>query len=474
MKKLRGISLILLLFVAFGLARQPSAAERPFSTPTPQFQPADPTTNRLLCDLDNLSACHANMLRDYLPPFRETAVSAALCIDNMADGTYPCDNVHLQSFLPLSDMGGGSGSDLWGWTDPDTDREYAIMTRTNGTSFIDITEPQAPIYLGDLPTHTDPSVWRDVKVYQNHAFIVADDSGAHGMQIFDLTQLRAVASPPVTFSETAHYDEFGSAHNVFINEESGYAYIVRIISGTNRCGGGLHMVNIQEPTEPEFAGCFSNGRFTHDTQCVNYAGPDPDYQGTEICFNANESAFNIVDVTDKDAPVDLGNSFYPGISYAHQGWLTDDHRYFLLNDELDESDAEPLPRTFVWDVTDLDTPQLVDTYTGVEPAIDHNMYINDGLLFQTNYRSGLRVLTLGSDSVPALQEVGYFDTFPTTSLNELRFNGAWSSYPFFASGNIPVSGIEHGLFILSLDDAIRDVPDELPTPDIIYLPYITD
>eukprot|EP00666_Eupelagonemidae_sp_cell4sb_P004397 gene4397-575_t len=32
--------------------------------------------------------------------------------------------------------------------------------------------------------------WRDAKVYKNHAYIVADVSD-HGMQVYDLTQLRA-------------------------------------------------------------------------------------------------------------------------------------------------------------------------------------------------------------------------------------------------------------------------------------------
>ena len=137
--------------------------------------------------------------------------------------------------MPLADIGGGNGNDIWGWTDSQTNKEYAIMGRTTGTAFVDISDPENPVYLGNLPTHTANSSWRDIKVYNNHAFIVSEASG-HGMQIFDLSQLGTVGSPPVTFSNTAHYSDFGNAHNIVINEDSGFAYAV----GTSTCSGGLH------------------------------------------------------------------------------------------------------------------------------------------------------------------------------------------------------------------------------------------
>jgi choice-of-anchor B domain-containing protein len=137
------------------------------------------------------------------------------CVSGFA-GPYPCNNVDLMAFLPLSTIGGGSGADIWGWTDPETEKEYALMARSSGISFVDISDPVNPIYLGNLPTNTFATSWRDVDVYANHAFIVADFAGNHGMQVFDLTQLRDVNNPPVTFSETAHYSGFNTAHTVAI------------------------------------------------------------------------------------------------------------------------------------------------------------------------------------------------------------------------------------------------------------------
>jgi choice-of-anchor B domain-containing protein len=109
-------------------------------------------------------------------------------------GIWPCENVDVWSFMTLDEIGGGANSnDVWGWTDSESGREFALIGKNTGTAFIEITDPLYPVYLGSLATQTDPSLWRDVKVYSNHAFVVSE-AGDHGMQIFDLTQLLTVDS----------------------------------------------------------------------------------------------------------------------------------------------------------------------------------------------------------------------------------------------------------------------------------------
>ncbi|MFQ5570181.1 MAG: choice-of-anchor B family protein [Rhodothermales bacterium] len=380
---------------------------------------------------------------------------------------YACNQVDLLAFLPLSTIGGRMCpdqrpcrvNDLWGWTDPATNKEYALVGRTDGTAFVDISDPLNPIYLGKLPTHTVNQIWRDIKVYNDHAFIVADGARAHGMQIFDLTQLRAVANPPVIFAETAHYAAFSSAHNVVINEDTGFAYVVGANSGGansggETCGGGLHMVNIQDPVNPFFVGCFqdeSTGRagtgYTHDAQCVVYHGPDVEHQGREICIGANETAVSIADVTDKGAPVALSSAGYPNLGYVHQGWLTEDHRYYFQNDEFDEMSfpsAVSRTRTLIWDLEDLDDPLLVKEYSGPVGSTDHNLYIREEYVFMANYTSGLRIVDISDIRNP--REVAFFDTYIPN--NDSGFGGAWSNYPFFKSEVVIISSQFEGLFIV--------------------------
>ena len=361
-------------------------------------------------------------------------------------GVNLCDNVDLMSYLAMNDIGGGVGNDIWGWQDPLTGKEYAIVGRSTGTAFVDISDPLRPTYLGNLPPHSGNSQWRDMKVYLDHAFIVSEASDG-GMQVFDLTRLRTVSSPPVTFSETAHYAGVSDAHNIAINEDSGFAYAV----GTDTCDGGLHMINIQNPANPTSAGCFSDDGYTHDAQCVNYIGPDPDHQGAEICFNSNTDTLTIVDVTNKAAPEMLSRTGYAGSGYTHQGWLTEDHAYFLLGDELDESADPPSvtgTATYLWDVSDLDSPTLTGTHVSTTTrAVDHNQYVKGKYTYQANYQAGLRILDVTDIANGNLTEVAFFDMVPDRD-SPLLYKGAWGNYPFFDSGIVIVSVRKKGLYVL--------------------------
>ena len=267
--------------------------------------------------------------------------------------------MHLLSYLPKESIGGHLGlNDLWAWTDPVTGNEYALVGRVDGVSFVDVSDPFNPIFVGELPTPSQVSVWRDIKVFKDHAFIVADATTL-GMQIFDLTQLRSVSNPPVLFEETGRYEEFTDAHNIAINEETGFAYAVL----STACPG-LHMIDINNPQEPTFAGCFTGQERTHDVQCVIYNGPDVEHQGKEICVGSNESLVGIVDVTNKSQPVPISTASYPTASYIHQGWFTEDQRYFIQNDELDDNASNGY-RTIVWDLGDLDSPEVLTIYEGL-------------------------------------------------------------------------------------------------------------
>jgi choice-of-anchor B domain-containing protein len=378
------------------------------------------------------------------------------CRGGKAHG-FECRDADLVAFLPKSAIGAKRGTllnDLWGWTDSTSGREFAIVGRTDGTSFVEVTDPANPKYLGDLPLHAGarPNIWRDMKVYKNHAFIVADGAGAHGMQVFDLTQLLGVTAPQ-TFRETAHYDQIASAHNIVINPATGFAYSVGSSMGGTTCGGALHMVDVREPAKPKFAGCFADPSlglqrtgYTHDAQCVVYHGPDSRFHGRELCFTSSEVALGIADVTDKASPRAISTAAYPNVAYSHQGWLTDDHRYFFLDDEGDElAGTVPRTRTVVFDLTDLEDPVVAKEFYGNTAASDHNLYVKGRYMYQSNYVAGLRVVDVSDPTNPV--EVGYFDTVPVGE-NLPGFSGSWSNYPYFKSGVVAATSMREGLFLV--------------------------
>lgn len=378
----------------------------------------------------------------------ETA--SADCVEGYA-GIYPCHNVNLLGHLSLTEMGaaeGVMGNDLWGWTDPDTGKKYVIFGFSDSTSFIDVTDPANPLYLGNLPGHDGPSQWRDMQVYQNYAFITADIPTQSGIQVFDLTRLRDVANPPVTFTADAHYDGFGAGHNLWANQETGYLYAFR----SDTCSAAIHMINIQDSLNPTFVGCAATDDAPlSDSECLLYNGPDAAYTGRELCFTGSDDNMSIDDVTDKDNPVAVARFGYPQIGRAHQGSLTPDHRYWLMSDMNDEHHMGFNTRTHAFDITDLEAPVYLGYYEHATTSMDHNLYIVDNLVYEANFTSGLRILDISDLPSIDFTEVGYFDVMPDT--DSIAMSGAWSNYPFW-NEFVAVSDTENGLFLLQY------VPDE--------------
>ena len=397
----------------------------------------------------------------------------ATCIDGFAkipgtDYEYSCLNYDLMGRITLEEMDAEAGNDCWGWTDSTTGREYAIMGVNNGTSFIDITDSTSPQYLGKLPTSTVDSSWRDMKVYNDHVYIVSE-AGDHGLQVFNLANLRGLDSEQV-FSADYTDKSFGKAHNIAINEDSGYAYIAGARTK------GIYAFNLSNPLAPKLELEGSQFGYSHDAQIVNYKGPDQDHFGKEIYIGSNENKVDIVDVTDKSEPK-LISTFLYDHQYTHQAWLTDDHKYALLGDELDEVDsnyelkADAKTRTVIIDLSDLDKPSLHHDYEAETKAIDHNGYVKGTEFFLASYTAGLRVLDILNIDQKSISETGFFNTFinhndsglPNSTTvksqdpdgdhsgkkgNSSAFNGAWSVYPFFKSENIIISDINSGLYIV--------------------------
>ncbi len=380
------------------------------------------------------------------PQEEENTEPLAECVNGFA-GIYPCNGYDLIAFLSLADLDPTnstniSGNDSWGWTDPTNQKEYALMGLNTGISIIDISNSTQPIVVGFLPTATVNNSFRDVKVYNNFAFVVSE-AADHGMQVLDLTKLRDITNPPEILSADTTFNGFGSAHNIVINESKGYAYPV----GTTRSGtykGGPLFINIQDPLNPVDEGGFLN--YSHDAQVVTYNGPDTEHNGKEILIGSNETEIVIVDVSDKSNPLELSSISYSNVEYTHQGWFTEDMNYFLLGDELDEVTNGGNTRTIIFDFSDLDNPTLSSEYYGPTAAIDHNGYIKGNTYFLANYTAGFRAIDISNIETGSLVETGYFDTFP--SGNSASYDGVWNVYPYFESGNIIISDIDSGLFIV--------------------------
>lgn len=387
---------------------------------------------------------------DPIPVIRTAIVPC----DNGLALEYPCSGYRMVGKVSLPTLGSTFANDNWGWEDPETGKEYVMQGLNDGVAFLDVSSPTAIRYVGKLPTATRNSTWRDIKVHSDHAYIVseADD---HGLQVFDLRRLRGQTEFQ-TFTHDARITQFGSAHNIAINQDSGYAYAIGAQNGSQYYyGGGPVFIDISTPSQPQVVGGYAGSSYTHDAHVVNYSGPDPDYQGREILFGSNSDGGEnnkvvIVDVTDKQNPRLIAQTTYGSGGYTHQGWVDENQRYFYLGDELDEMRYGNRTRTLVFDLEDLDNPQLHYTYEGVTNAIDHNGYTLGDSFYIANYTAGFREIDISNIANQQMTEVGFFDTYPLS--NSATFDGVWNVYPFFTSGIIAISDTGQGLFLVQANE----------------------
>ncbi len=397
----------------------------------------------------------------------------ANCTSGKAD-VYDCANVDLLAHIPLSAFSTrpSSANDIWGFADRNDGREYALIGLSNGTAVVDITDPSAPREVGTVAGPS--SLWRDVHVFQHfdepsnryraYAY-VSTEAGGGGVQVIDLSALPTRVSLAYTIRDVQ------SAHTLYVNADyadgtalpgttpslfvAGSDVVVSGKTGSsvpNRSRGSWRAYDLANPAQPVFVHQpVSTGSYMHDgtsavitdaraSQCA------PGHQPCEILFDFNEDTLDIWDVTERAAPVRLTKMPYDGVGYSHSGWYTDGARYLILNDELDEQNnpgARTRFRTF--DLANLSNPVVVANYYGPTTDIDHNTYIRGSRGYVAHYRRGLVVLDVNDPL--NLREAGFFDSAVLYSAAP-QFNGAWGTYPYFPSGQIVISDIENGLYVV--------------------------
>jgi choice-of-anchor B domain-containing protein len=396
-------------------------------------------------------------------------------------GTFPCHNIDYLAQVQLQEIPTQptSASNLWGFVDLDDNREYAVLGHRNGTAVYDVTVPGTPVLVGNVPGN--PSLWREVKVYQAadpnggphraYAYITTEAPNS-GLQILDLSDL----PHGVTLANTLN--DFGSSHTVMISNVD-YASMSPLpgreaflfIAGANVAGGAFRIYSLADPAAPVLVTAPPPGTgYMHDstsmiitdartTQCAS--GHDP----CQVLVDFNETTVDLWDVTDKAAPFKLSATTYPTASYVHSGWPSEDSRYIVVHDELDELRRSLNTHIYTLDIASLVAPTLVTSYTGPLTATDHNGYTKGNRYYVSHYKRGLVIFDITNPL--SLTEIGSFDTYLSPSANTAGTDGNWGVYPFLPSGTILVSDIENGLFLLKRNET-------LPPPGAVAPPATPD
>jgi choice-of-anchor B domain-containing protein len=383
-------------------------------------------------------------------------------------------------------------ADIWGWVDPESGNEYALVGTTSGMAFVRVTDPRNPEFLGIVRTtnsNTIRNFWWDVKTYGNYAYWTTEVNNA-GVGIFDLQRLDALAAaPPGTYiAEDARWGVdpatgvgpgpdtgYIRAHNIALNADKARAYVVGVSKDVDIAPGfsddGIVVLDISNPLVPrEIATIDGPEVDAHDVQVVTYAGEDIDHFGKEILINFNGSELNIQiwDVTTPQTPWLISSFAYAGASFSHQGWLTEDHAFLLVGDEEDElfgisdprnPDLPDTARTHICDVGNLDAPNCYGSFDSPAASIDHNLFVRGDKVYQAHYTAGIRVLQIeaNADGTIGLSEAAHMDTEPRLPNNHMNHNinifvGPWGVYPFFDSDTIAASDGLNGLVLMRLSD----------------------
>ena len=387
---------------------------------------------------------------------------AANCEFGLA-GDHPCENMDLLAHVPLSafSVNPSAANDIWGFYDLNDNREYAIIGLRNGVGVVEVTDPENPRVVGSVASQS--TAWRDLKVYQyfdhednrwkSYAYVTAD-SASVGTMVVDLRELPDSISAGITSSNDI------SAHNVYLSNVD-YATGVALtgmtpylhIAGSNQQGGSFNSYGLDNPQQPDpvyLNASSSRANYSHDVSSMIVTDERKDTQCVlsqafcEIFFDFNENDFQIWDKTNNVLPARLSTTSYQNVSYVHSGWYTEDKQVVLVHDELDESNYGLNTTVRLFELSDFRAPSLLSIWTGPTRAIDHNGFVRGNRYYMSNYTRGMTVLDISDPQNP--REVGFFDTFPVSDNGS--FNGAWGVYPYLPSGNILISDISSGLYIV--------------------------
>jgi choice-of-anchor B domain-containing protein len=296
-------------------------------------------------------------------------------------------------------------------------REYALVGVYNGFSIVDVTNPASPTEV--FFEAGVNSIWRDPFFHNGHAYCVNDGGG--GMLIVDMNPLPSSTSLTSTLYTGSTYN-ISAVHNMFIESATNKAYLF----GTNDIDGAI-ILDISDPMNPLELGVW-NDHYIHDGFV----------RGDTLWAGCLEEGSFLVDVSVPSSPVVLSSWDTPS-QFAHNIWPSDDNAYCYTTDEVVSGFIASYDMSDLQNVVEADRTRHPLT----EGVIPHNSHFINDYVVSSHYRDGLTIHDVSDPTNMIL--TGYFDSSPMAGGG---FNGAWGAWPYLPSGNLLISDIEEGLFII--------------------------
>lgn len=350
---------------------------------------------------------------------------------------------------------------VWGWMDPQDNKEYAILGSTDGTYFIDVTTPTAPVVRDFVPGRRDSCIWREYKTYQNYLYAVSDDGAPNSMQIIDMSYLPD--------SVRVVYDQdtlVRRSHSIFIDEMNAMLYLNSVYLPANGGHSNMAIFSLANPKNPALLRRLEQDYPSNDNVHDCYVRNDTCYASSSYGglmiykLNANNTLTQIGDIT----------NYEPGGAYNHNSALTADSKTLIFADEVPTN----LTVKSV-DVSNFSNITIVDTFrsTPTTIATPHNVFIPNGSNTRSviaYYQDGVQIFDISN---PAnVTRTGFFDTAPSDcpTCPNPNYSGCWGAYVDLPSGIILASDMQDGLFVLDATAAMTGIQDIISQVSVDVFP----
>lgn len=369
---------------------------------------------------------------------------------NSLSQTYSSQNISLIGYINPNNGALGVGGDnrrysgCWGWYQQSKNKEYAIVGTSNGTYFIDVTNPSTPTVSAFVQGKLG-CTWREMKTYQNYCYIVSDDGTPNTFQIIDMSTLPT--SVTVVYNSNTLFER---GHTIWIDQNKMYVGGVTYAAGSNPSTSPMNIYSLANPTSPQLLKQVSQDipstifNYVHDM----YVRNDTIYASTGwgglFVLKYNSIANNFTQ---------LGSfTGYANSGYNHSSFLTQNGKYLIFCDEVPA--ASPI---HFLDVQNLNNMQPMQTFKPTQNTTSHNPYIiGNNFAVVSCYQDGLMIFDISQPNNIGL--TGYFDTYPQggnnlSNYSDSPYRGNWGAYPYLPSGNIIANDMQNGTFILNASQA---------------------
>lgn len=335
---------------------------------------------------------------------------------------------------------------VWGWTDSQDNREYAIIGATDGTYIIDVTVPTAPIVRDYVKGRRDSCIWREYKTYQHYLYAVSDD----GVNAFNQNSMQIIDLSPLPDSVHVIYDSdtlVQRSHTIFIDEQNAKMYLNSVYLPNNGGHSNMAIFSISNPLNPVLLRRLEQDFPSSDNVHDSYVRNDTCYASSSFgglfVYKYNGTQFTLIGSL----------TSYPDQGYNHSSALTADGKTLIFADEVPANLALKS-----LDVSDMSNLTVLDVFksTPTTIATPHNPFIRKGSndrVVVAYYQDGVQIFDISSPS--NVSRTGFFDTNPNDcpSCPNPNYSGCWGAYVDLPSGIILASDMQNGLFVLDAKSA---------------------